>query len=107
MAALANRAGLALKCKTNVCSDEREGESCGATSDYGGELKCVHNVCVPTLPDGANESPRGGSMSLSSASQFQGTHPFVGMVVLGGPSLLVNDGVGRRCTLEGVRADES
>lgn len=46
-----------LKCLANVCTDEHQGETCGATSECG-TLKCIDNRCVnPNAAPPATTTP--------------------------------------------------
>lgn len=89
-----NDCKVGLKCIQLTCVDAREGKACASTGDCGGDLKCIKNAC--TSP--AGPTPRGQSSPPQSSTDDQtpsqwmqfrlgGTHPFVGMVWIGGPTI--------------------
>jgi hypothetical protein len=79
-----------------MCVYERDGESCGATSDCGG-LRCIHHVCTSGRargPAAATYGDRDSSGSEWMQFGLQGVHPFVGVSLMGGPALFMIDGAG-------------
>jgi hypothetical protein len=71
-----------LRCVSQVCTSEHEGESCSATSDCG-DLKCIDHTCTnghAASPPGSAARPRGEGFDLEDGK----VHPFGGATVAGG-----------------------
>jgi hypothetical protein len=70
---------------SQLCTDEREGQTCGATSDCGGELRCISGKC--TTPTGVSHSGGGGVGSdewMKLRLDDGNLHPFIGVTIGGG-----------------------
>ena len=68
-----------LKCLANVCTDEHEGITCGATAECG-TLKCIENKCVnplklPTHPQPTQPQPTHPQPTQPQPTQPQPTQP--------------------------------
>jgi hypothetical protein len=77
------------KCINQVCTDEHEGQTCGATSDCG-LLRCIQNKCTSASAAAAaqtNASKPSGS-STDDWMKFNpldgNAHPYVGITLAGG-----------------------
>ena len=83
----------------NVCTDEHEGTSCGATSDCGGQLRCIAGICRSGIPSNGVPVRAQPQVSTFSAPPVasnepspwltfrpEGVHGFLGFTLRGGPA---------------------
>jgi hypothetical protein len=77
-----------LKCQNQTCTDEHEGQTCGATADCG-QLRCIDHKCSTGASSSSSSGGGGGGGGDWMQFKFgEGVHPFGGIGLLGGPALV-------------------